>query len=416
MKLKVNRHAAQIVVVIVLGILLVGGGFWFGWAEGVQHPKTVVVSQAVNIVPPQGSSTTLADFGAFWEAWQDINDLYLRNSDVSGTAKVYGAINGLVQSLGDPYTEFFSPADNQQFQQNISGNFGGIGAELGTDAKNEIAIIAPLKGTPAETAGLKAQDVVVGINGSSTDAMTVDQAVNIIRGPIGTKVTLTIMRSGWAKPQDFTITRANIQVPIVDFEMKGDIAHISLHEFDQTADQLFYNALVKALNNNAQGIVLDLRDDPGGYLNIAVDLAGYFLKPGSLVVSEVGRAVGTTTYSAAGNGALDNFPVVVLVDGGSASASEILAGALHDDRNIKLVGEKTFGKGTVQELEDLSDGSSLKITVAHWVLPSGKIIDHEGIEPDYAVPLTATDTANKQDPQLDKAIQVLQSEISSSNP
>ena len=169
----------------------------------------------MNIVPPQGASTTLADFGPFWEAWQDINDHYLRNPDVSSTAKVYGAINGLVQSLGDPYTEFFSPADNQQFQQDISGNFGGIGAELGTDAKNEIAIVAPLKGTPAEAAGLKAQDIVVGINGSSTDAMTVDQAVNIIRGPIGTKVTLTIMRSGWTKPEDFTITRENIQVPIV---------------------------------------------------------------------------------------------------------------------------------------------------------------------------------------------------------
>ena len=145
--------------------------------------------------------------------------------------------------------------------------------------------------------------------------------------------------------------------------------------------------------------------------NVAVDLAGYFLKPGTLVVSEVGRSVGTTTYMASGDGALDTFPMVVLVNGGSASASEILAGALHDDRGIKLIGEKTFGKGTVQELENLSDGSSLKITVAHWVLPSGLIIDHQGIEPDYVVPLTATDTANNQDPQLNKALQVLQSEI-----
>ena len=197
----------------------------------------------------------------------------------------------LLQSLGDPYTEFFSPTDNQQFQQDISGNFGGIGAELGTNAKNQIAIIAPLKGTPAEAAGLEAQDVLVGVNGARPDQMTVDQAVSIIRGPIGTKVTLSIMRGGWTKPQDFTITRANIQVPIVDFEMKGDIAHITLDEFDQTAPQLFYNALVKAMNNNAKGIVLDLRDDPGGYLDVAVDLAGYFLKPGSLVVSEVGRAL-----------------------------------------------------------------------------------------------------------------------------
>ena len=406
-----KRQIIESVIAVVIGLALLSSGFWLGWALGVKHPETVVVTQATNIVPPQGSSTTLADFSTFWEAWQDINDLYLRNPSVSSTAKVYGAIAGMVQSLGDPYTEFFSPADNQQFQQDISGNFGGIGAELGVDAKNEITIIAPLKGTPAEAAGLKAQDILVAINGSSTDAMTVDQAVNIIRGPIGTKVRLSIMRTGWNKTQDFTITRANIQVPIVDFEMKGNIAHITLDEFDQTADQLFYNALVKAMNNNAKGIVLDLRDDPGGYLDTAVDLAGYFLKPGSLVVSEVGRSVGTTTYNAVGDGALDNFPMVILVNGGSASASEILAGALHDDRGIKLIGEKTFGKGTVQELEDLADGSSLKITVAHWVLPSGLIIDHQGIEPDYQVPLTASDTANKQDPQLDKAIQVLQSEM-----
>lgn len=410
--MKMNkRQIIETAIAVVVGVALLGSGFWLGWAAGVRHPKIVLVTQAENITPPPGSSTTLADFGTFWEAWQDINDLYLQNPSVSSTAKVYGAINGLVQSLGDPYTEFFSPSDNQQFQQDIAGNFGGIGAELGANAENEIAIVAPLAGTPAEAAGLKAQDVVVGINGSSTDGMTVDQAVNIIRGAIGTKVTLTIMRTGWTKTQDFTITRANIQVPIVKFEMKGDIAHISLEEFDQTADQLFYEALVKAMNNNAHGIVLDLRDDPGGYLNIAVDLAGYFLKPGSLVVSEVGRSVGTTTYTAAGDGALSDFPMVILVNGGSASASEILAGALHDDRGIKLIGEKTFGKGTVQELENLSDGSSLKITVAHWVLPSGKIIDHEGIEPDYEVPLTATDTANNQDPQLDKALQVLQSEM-----
>ncbi|MGB7957277.1 MAG: S41 family peptidase [Minisyncoccia bacterium] len=410
--MKINkRQILETAIAAIVGIALLGSGFWLGWTEGVQYPKTITVTQATSMTPPPGSSATSADFSVFWEAWQDVNDLYLRNPGVSSTAKVYGAVNGLIQSLGDPYTEFFSPADNQQFQQTISGNFGGIGAELGTDAKNEIAIVAPLAGTPAEAVGLKAQDVIVAINGSSTDTMTVDQAVNIIRGPIGTKVTLTIMRTGWSKTQDFTITRANIEVPIVKFEMKGNIAHISLEEFDQTADQLFYEALVKAVNNNAKGIVLDLRDDPGGYLNVAVDLAGYFLKPGTLVVSEVGRSVGTTTYMASGEGALDTFPMVVLVNGGSASASEILAGALHDDRGIKLIGEKTFGKGTVQELENLSDGSSLKITVAHWVLPSGLIIDHQGIQPDYAVSSTATGTAKDQDPQLSKALQVLQSEM-----
>lgn len=406
-----RKQIIEITVSVAIGIALVGSGFWFGWIEGERNPKTVIVSQATNIVPPKESSTTLADFSVFWQAWQDVNDLYLRNPDVSSTAKVHGAINGMVQALGDPYTEFFSPVDNKQFQQTISGNFGGIGAELGMNAKGQIVIIAPLKNTPAEKSGLRAGDVIFGINGSTTEMMSIDQAVSVIRGPQGTVVKLTVMRSGWDKTQDFAITRANIQVPIVDFEMKGDIAHISLHEFDQTANQLFYEALVKAMNNNAKGIVLDLRDDPGGYLDAAVNLAGYFLKPGTLVVSEVGRTVGTTTYTATGNGALVDFPVVVLVNKGSASASEILAGALHDDRGIKLIGETTFGKGTVQQLEELPDGSSLKITVAHWVLPSGKIIDHQGIDPDYAVALTDDNIKNKQDPQLDKAIEVLKTEI-----
>ena len=411
--MKINkRQIIETTVAVVLGLALLGSGFWFGWSAGVKHPQVITVAQATNIVPPAGASTTLADFSTFWQAWEDINNLYLRNPSVSTTAKVYGAISGMVQSLGDPYTEFFSPADSQQFQQDIAGNFGGIGAELGMNTNDQIVVIAPLNGTPAAAAGLKPEDIIAAINGSSTDQMSLDQAVNIIRGPVGSKVTLTVMRSGWTKTQDFTITRANIQVPIVTFKMMdGNIAYIQLDQFDQTAPQLFYNALVKAMNDHAQGIVLDLRNDPGGYLDVAVNLAGYFLKPGSLVVSEVGRTVATTTYTANGNGALDNFPMVILVNGGSASAAEILSGALHDDRGIPLVGEKTFGKGTVQQLVDLSDGSSLKITVAHWVMPNGEIIEHKGIMPDYVVPLTDTDIKNGQDPQLQKAIQVLQSEM-----
>lgn len=219
------------------------------------------------------------------------------------------------------------------------------------------------------------------------------------------------MRDGWTKPKDFKITRANIQVPNVEFEMKGDIAHITLNEFTEDADFLFYQTLVKALTANAKGIVLDLRDDPGGYLEVAVDISGYFLKPGAPVVKEAGRAVPEQDYTANGDGSLANFPMVVLINNGSASAAEILAGALRDDRGIKLVGETSFGKGTVQELEPLSDGSAIKLTVAHWVLPSGKILDHDGLTPDYLVTRTDDDIANNRDPQLDKAIKVLQAEI-----
>ncbi len=405
-----RKKILEIVFAIIVGIALICSGFWFGFVSGKKVSKNVTVVGATNM--GLDSSSSVADFNVFWQAWQDVNDLYLKNPDISNQNKMYGAVNGLIQSLNDPYTEFFSPADSKQFQEDVTGDFGGIGAELGASTSSQIVIISPLKGTPAEAAGLKSGDWIVKINGTSTDSMNVDQAVNLIRGVEGTKVTLTIFRTGWSATKDFTITRANIKVPTVDFEMKGDIAHISLHSFNQDADVLFYQALVKAGNANAKGIALDLRDDPGGYLEVAVDLAGYFLKPDTLVVKEVGRAVPEQDFKSSGNGALANIPMVVLINGGSASASEILAGALHDDRGIKLIGEKSFGKGTVQEVEDLSDGSSIKITVAHWVMPSGRILDHDGIVPDYVVSLTDDDTKNNRDPQLDKALQVLDAQIS----
>lgn len=403
-----KKRVLEIIVIAVLGVALLGSGFWFGWAAGRKYPTNLVVSGATNITP---NASNTADFAVFWQAWQDINDSYLRNPDVSSTVKVHGAIEGLVNSLGDPYTEFFNPVDSRQFQQNIAGSFGGIGAELGGNLAGQIVIIAPLKGSPAEAAGLKAGDVILEINGSSTEGMSVDGAVNIIRGPVGQKVTLSIGRQGFTAPKDFTITRQTVHIPLVDFEMKGNVALIALHQFDQDTGQQFYNALVRATNNNAKGIVLDLRNDPGGYLEVAVDIAGYFLKPGSLVVKEVGRAVPEQDFTSSGNGALANLPMVVLINEGSASASEILAGALHDDRKAPLVGVKSFGKGTVQELQQLADGSSIKITVAHWVLPSGVIIDHQGIPPDYEVKITDDDTKNRKDPQLDKALSVAQSEI-----
>ena len=381
-----TKKVFEVAIAAVLGIVLLGGGFWIGWASGRNYPTNIVVSGVSNIASPDSST---ADFSTFWQAWQLINSDYLRNPSTTNQGKVYGAINGLVNSLGDPYTEFFSPQDNQQFQQDITGDFGGIGAELGSDDQGDVVIIAPLKGTPAATAGLKANDIIVGINGTSTSGMTVDQAVNLIRGNVGTEVTLSIARQGWTAPQDFKLTREIIQVPNVDFEMKGSIAHITLNEFTEDADSAFYQALLKAVNDNAQGMVLDLRDDPGGYLDVAVNLAGYFLKPGSPVVKEVGRSVPEEDYTATGNGALDTMPMAILINNGSASAAEILSGALHDDRNIPLVGEHSFGKGTVQELENLSDGSAIKLTVAHWVLPSGQILNYGvGLQPDYVVSST----------------------------
>lgn len=404
-----KKKILQSIAVVVLGLLILGSGGYIGWELGRKQPENIVINGVGNI--SSNNSTTDADFNVFWQAWNQINSDYLRTPSTTPQQMMYGAIAGMVASLGDPYTEFFTPTASQQFQQDITGNFGGIGAELGTNSSTQIVVVSALPGTPAENAGLKPQDIITAINGSSTSGMNIDDAVNLIRGDVGTKVILGIFRQGWTASKDFTITRDDIQVPTVKFEMKGNIAYITLLEFTQDSDALFIQALQKAANNNAKGIVLDMRDNPGGYLNVAVDLAGYLLKPGSQVVKEVGRTVPTQSFQATGSGAFADIPMAILVNGGSASAAEILSGALHDDRKVPLVGEKTFGKGTVQELQNLPDGSSLKITVAHWVLPSGRILDYDGLVPDFPVTLTAADVTAGKDPQLDKALAVVQAAI-----
>lgn len=398
--------AAALVIVAVAALL--SSGFLLGYRQGRKFPETIVVKGAANLDAGKPGDV---NFNVFWEAWQTISDSYLKSSSTSNQDKLYGSINGLVNSLGDPYSEFLSPRDNKKFQEDVQGNFGGIGAELGMK-NGQLVVVAPLKDTPASEAGLRPNDQILAINSSSTDGITIDKAVSLIRGNVGTTVTLTIMREGWDKTKDFKLTRANITVPTIDSEtVGGDIAHISLHQFNANADMLFYKAVVKALESGNKGIILDLRNDPGGYLEVAVDLAGWFLPKGALVVTEDGRSVPRQEFRADGNAALKDIPVVVLINGGSASAAEILAGALRDARQVKLVGETSFGKGTVQQLEPLNDGSSIKLTVAHWVLPSGQILENGGLKPDVEVKVTDEDIAAKRDPQLQKAIGVMRAEI-----
>ena len=385
------------VVLAALGLL--GSGFLLGFEVGREVPNNtfVHVSEVKNINPP---GSVAADFGIFWQAWSIIRDQYLHDPDVSAQAKVYGAVEGLVHALGDPNSAFFNPSDNKRFQEDIQGNFGGIGAELGI-RDSRLVIVAPLKDTPAMRAGLKAGDYIVLINGSSTERITIEEAVRTIRGPEGTPVTLAIYRDDFDEPRDFTITRARIAVPTLDFEMRDTIAYVQLYSFNENSNSLFHNAIQEASNRGARGLILDLRNNPGGYLSVAIDLAGWFLPRGTIVVSEESRTQADEVFRAGGNEALKDMPVVVLVNGGSASASEILAGTLRDNRNTLLIGEQTFGKGTVQQLEPLPDGASLKITIAHWVLPSGAIIEGEGLAPDIVVESTDED----RDPQLERALE-----------
>lgn len=396
-------------ILLVFSILaLLGSGFFLGFKFGKNTSRIINVLGVSNF-----NNKENIDFSIFWETWDAIHKNYLKDSEISNKERVYGAAEGLVQSLKDPYSQFFKPEDAKKFQEDVSGSFGGIGAEIGS--KNGfVVVISPLKNSPAERAGLKSGDKILMVNGTSTEGMSVYEAVKIIRGEVGTEAKLTILREGEDKPREFKIIREIIQVPTLDYEIKDGILIVKLYSFNANAEKLFYDAVVDGfLKNKAKGLVLDLRNNPGGYLDVAVDLGGWFLKKGTLIVSEESRKENgekeTTPYLANGNSALKDVPVVVLVNKGSASASEILAGALQVQRKIKLIGEETFGKGTVQRLIPLSDGSSLKITIAHWVLPNGQILEGNGLKPDIEIKNKEDDST--KDLQLEKALEVIKKEI-----
>ncbi len=391
---------------VLVAVLAIGGSLYVGYRLGQQDPHVVTVKNITNVDDPE----VKADFGLFWQVWEKLKEYHIDGDKAQDKDLVRGAVTGLVSSLKDPYTVFFPPVEAKKFEEDVRGSFGGIGAEIGV-RDEQLMIIAPLKDSPAEKTGLLAKDKILAIDGTQTFGLGVNEAVSKIRGEIGTKVTLSILRNGWTKPRDFIVMRDEIKVPTLDWGVKDGLLHVKFYAFNQNAPALFYRAIVEGSEAGAKGMVLDMRNNPGGYLDIAVYLAGWFLPNGATVVTEDFRSGQDGVFTADGNAALKNFPVVVLVNGGSASASEILAGALRDVRGIKLVGEKTFGKGTVQEVQDLKDGSTLKITIAKWLTPSGATIEKNGLVPDFEVKLTEENVKNGQDPQLDKAFEVLRAQI-----
>ncbi len=393
---------------VILAASLVGGAFYFGYQRGTQKPQTVIIRGVADL---EGGKPAAVDFSLFWDAWQVIKDKSLITDSLHNQDLVYGAISGLLSTLKDPNSVFFPPSDAKKFNQDISGAFSGIGAEIGIK-NDQLVIIAPLKNMPAERAGLRASDKILKIDQTITTGLSTDEAVKLIRGEKGTAVVLTILRDGWEKSREISIVRDTIQVPTLDWKMvENNIAYIHLYNFYETAPFLFYQAAVDIAFKNPHGLILDLRDNPGGYLDAAVNLAGWFLKPGESVVSEEFRSDKKQIFTASGNGLFKDMPVVILMNEGSASASEILAGALRDNRGIKLIGKKSFGKGTVQELTPLKDNSVIKITIAHWRMPAGQLIDKVGLTPDYEVNLTDENIKAGKDPQLDKAMEILKQEL-----
>ncbi len=316
-----------------------------------------------------------------------------------------GIKQGLANAVGDPYTEYFTAQQAAQFSSELNNSFSGIGAELGTNSQNQIIVMSPLKGYPAAAAGLVANDVIVDINNNSTAKMTVEQAVNAIRGKAGTDVTLTVSRNG--QLQTLTIKRENIVVPSVSYKViNGNLGYISIISFANDTSSLIQQAATYMVSQHVKGIILDLRDNPGGLVTAAVATASEWLKPGQEIMQEKHGNTVLQTYTATGGDILNGIPTVVLVNGGSASASEITAGALHDNHDAYIIGTQTFGKGVVQQLINLADGGELKVTIASWYRPDGQDINHLGIKPDSVVNQPANATS---DLQLSAAEQYLES-------
>src|SRR3990167_4060023 len=320
--------------------------------------------------------------------------------DIDYLNVLYGTIKGAVAGLGDPYTSFTTPDENQEFFSSLSGTYEGVGVEIDFVGER-LLVVATLEGSPAAVAGLQPKDEIVAVDGRIVTGMTISQAVSLIQGPRGSEVVLTIWREGDNDPQDVKLIRQVVKVASVRLEIKDDIAVLRISKFGSDTEQLFKKAVARILSDGAKGIVLDLRNNPGGFLAVSVKVANEFLS-GGMIVEERFKDGKSTPFSADGNGKLSALPIVVLVDGGSASAAEIVAGALRDNGRGQLVCETTYGKGSVQEVEEFSDGSALRITVAHWFTPLGTSISEGGLKPDIVVKNEETGDA-----QLDKAISEL---------
>lgn len=370
-----------------------------------------------------GEAPDDVDFSPVWRAWHAIDEKFVpasvststptaTSTDEANQKKVWGMIQGLADSLNDPYTFFLPPKENEMFEEDISGEFQGVGMEIAV-RDQVVTVVSPIKGTPAERAGIQSGDKVLEIDGTRTEGMDISKAVSLIRGPKGTTVTLLIMREGFSEPREFDVVRDVINVPTIITDDRDDgVFVIELRSFTANSTQLFRNALREFLVSKKNRLILDLRGNPGGYLEASVDMASWFLPQGRVVVTEDydGNASNIVHRSRGYNVFTDDLRMVILVNKGSASASEILAGALRHYGVAELVGERTFGKGSVQELVHITADTSLKLTVARWVGPGGDPIPLEGIAPDYEVELTDEDREAERDPQLEKAIELLLAE------
>ncbi|MFZ2303376.1 MAG: S41 family peptidase [Minisyncoccia bacterium] len=393
-------------VIIAISVIAVVGIYSLGVQSGLEKSATIKAPQI-----QASTSSEVLDLAPFWKTLKTLDERFVAttasSSEPTNKEKVYGAIEGLTASYGDPYTIFFPPKETTAFEEEVRGSFEGVGMEIAIKDK-VLTVVAPLKNTPAERAGIQAGDQILKIDKLYTGGMTVEEAIKHIRGPRGTIVTLAIKRNGGI--EDIKVTRDVINIPTIDTKLRDDgVFVVSLYNFSANSANLFRDALREFIESGSDKLVLDLRNNPGGYLESAVDMASFFLPIGKTVVIEDAgvKAKQKQERSHGYDVFTKNLKMVILINEGSASASEILAGALHEHGVAKLVGEKSFGKGSVQELIEITPETALKVTIARWLTPKGKSISENGLEPDFEVEVTKKDLEKKIDPQMDKAVAIL---------
>lgn len=405
----IKQTVAKISVGTVLIAILT---FVIGWQLGqkdvqVRWEKYGIKFKVENREPPKNIDI---DFKLFWNTWDLLSREYLDKKALDPQKLFYGAISGMVAAVGDPYTVFLPPDEQKSQKEELNGSFEGVGIQLGFNKDKRLVVVAPLSGTPADKAGIKPQDLIIKINDKDTTGVTLPEAVRLIRGPKGSEVTLTILSEKDDEPKTYTLIRDTIIVKSVEVFYKKTlsgkkVAHLKLSRFGERTKDEWGMAVSDILSNNPQAVILDVRNNPGGFLEGAVFVVSEFLDSGDVVLQE-DASQKRVAFKVNRLGKLTKLPMVVVINKGSASASEIVAGALQDRRRAKLVGEKSFGKGTIQEAQELASGTGIHITVAKWLTPNGKWVnDTEGIEPDIKIESDKEDVT--KDPQMDKALQVL---------
>lgn len=409
---KLFKKIITVILILTLMLICFGAGMYMAMTNKVMEElakeEVVYLGQITGKYSKanKGSLTQDINFNLFWDVWDAVKTNYVDKKEINEKKMFYGALSGMVGSLGDPYTTFMDPKITHEFEDDLLGTFEGIGAEIGI--KNDVlTVIAPLQEMPAEKAGLKPGDKIYAINNELTAGLSIDTAIKKIRGPKDTEVVLTIYRNGADKPENITIKRGIITIKNIKTELtKDNIFIIKIMNFNNDTFSLFNNAVKEILSKNPKGLILDLRNNPGGYLDTAIEISSEWIETGTIVTEQFSEE-NKNEHLARGRARLKDYKTVVLINQGSASASEIVAGALQGHKKAKIIGMKTYGKGSVQTLKQFQDGSSVKITVAKWLTPDNICINDNGITPDEEVDLTVEDYNKNKDPQMERAVKFL---------